>query len=466
MLIRDAEILGEPRDLRCRKGTIVEISSTIRPERGETEIDARGGALLPGLHDHHIHLLALAAGFDSIACGPPEVESHEELSRALGSARPIAGWLRGTGYFESVAGPLDRDRLDALHARHPLRIQHRSGSMWFLNSAAIQRLELDSGPRLPGIERDRKGRATGRLFRMDAWLRNRLPSRAVPDLSSVGTRLARLGVTRLTDATPTNGRNELALFRKAQAEGELPQRLRLMGDLSLSIRDTSDSLEVAEHKILLDESDLPDLGELTERISTAHEAERAVALHAVTRTEIHFALAALEAAGVRPGDRIEHASVSTVEARDTIRRLGIRVVTQPNFIVERGDAYRMDVPVRDLPHLYLLRSWLDAGVPLAAGTDAPFGRADPWLAMRAATTRRTRSGEPLGIGERVEAETAIALFSDAAAARTANTTPLRPGRVADLCLLDAPWKDVREDLAGDHVAMTLCRGGIIWNRDP
>ena len=48
-----------------------------------------------------------------------------------------SGWLRGVAYHESVAGPLDRDRLDAWVADRPLRVQHRSGALWMLNSAGI-----------------------------------------------------------------------------------------------------------------------------------------------------------------------------------------------------------------------------------------------------------------------------------------------------------------------------------------
>ena len=477
MLIRNAEIAGRRTELRCRRGSIVEIAPRLDPRAGEDEFDARGGALLSGLHDHHLHLLALAASLDSIACGPPAIASRGDLARALERARPRDGWLRGTGYFESVAGPLDRHRLDALHAEHAVRIQHRSGSMWFLNSRAIARLGLDSNPASPGIERDRAGRATGRLFRLDGWLRERLPSQPAPDLSRVGELLARHGVTRVTDATPSNGSTELALFRAAQADGALPQRLRLMGGLSLSTSDASTSvastsdaspdLEIAEYKILLDEPSLPDLEELSTEISAAHEAGRPVAIHTVTRTEIHFALAALEAAGTLTGDRLEHASVTPPEALDDVRRLRIGIVTQPNFIAERGDAYRKDVTDRDRPFLYRVASWLDAGVPLAAGTDAPFGRADPWLAIRAAITRQTPSSGALGIEERVEAETAIGLFSDGFVMTPANRAPglrLRIGQPADLCLLDAPWKDAREDLSSERVAATLCGGKLIWSR--
>jgi len=466
LLIRNAEVGERCLDLRCAGGVITELADHIAPLRGEPEIDARGGALLPGLHDHHLHLFSLAAAFASIPCGPPQIESRQALAEALQSASPVEGWLRGTGYFESVAGPLDRIRLDALCDDHPVRIQHRSGAMWFLNTRAIEALGVEVGDAPPGVERDAAGRSTGRLFRADAWLRRRLPSSSAPDLSLVGSFLARCGMTRITDATPANGSAEAALFRAAQQSGALPQRLRLMGDLSLSSLDASDTLEIAEYKILLDESTLPGFDELVSSIRDAHDAGRCVAIHAVTRTEIHFALAAVEAAGARTGDRLEHASVAPIESLDLAARLGLSIVTQPGFVSERGDAYRIEVESRDLPHLYRVRSWLETRVPLAAGTDAPFGDPDPWRAMQAAVTRSTRSGKTLGEAERVSPETALALFLDEFVATPNGGVPstrLAAGQRADLCLLDAPWREVRRELSSERVVATVCAGKIIWS---
>jgi predicted amidohydrolase YtcJ len=469
LLIHNAEIAGRCHDLRCRDGVIVELADHLSSQPHERRIDARGGALIPGLHDHHIHLFSLAAQLESIPCGPPHVESRDGLIETLSRADAIRGWLRGTGYFESVAGPLDRSRLDAICTAHPLRIQHRSGSMWFLNSLAIDALDLDGADAPTGFERDATGRSTGRLFRSDDWLRRKLASSLVPDLSVVGSLLARCGVTRITDATPGNGRDEAALFRSAQRSGELPQRLRLMGGLSLSLADASDMLEIGEYKILLDEPDLPDFDELVSGVRDAHLAQRCVAIHTVTRTEIHFALAAIEAAGAREGDRLEHASVAPAESLERARTLGISIVTQPNFVAERGDAYRTEVENRDLPVLYRVRSWLEAGIPLAAGTDAPFGEPDPWLAMRAAVDRRTRSGRTLGENETVSPETALGLFMDEFASAPATAMPaaqLAVGQPADLCLLNAPWREVRHDLSSEHVVTTICAGKIIWAAKP
>ncbi len=463
MLIRDAEIEGRRTDLRCRDGRIQEIAPRLPPgPSSEHEIDARGGALLPGLHDHHLHLLALAAALDSVVCGPPAVADRETLRARLQAARPSReGWLRGTGYHESVAGVLDRQALDALRDDVPVRIQHRSGSMWLLNSAAIRALDLDRLGRGPeGVERDAAGAPTGRLFRLDGWLRERLPSGSRPSLAAVGAELVRCGVTGVTDATPTTGPEERAWLESAQRSGDLPQHILLMGplDLTKASRSEGTRIGIGARKRLLDEPALPDLAELIDWIAAAHARSRPVAFHAVTRTELLFALAALEAAGPLSGDRIEHASVAPAETLSRIRALGLTVVTQPNFVAERGDAYRREVDPLDLPSLYRLRSWLEAGVPLGGGTDAPFGGFDPWRAMRAAVDRQTLAGAVLGPDERITPEAALALFTTGSQRPGGPVRRVAVGRPADLCLLDRPWAEARQDLSRERVRATFIEG--------
>jgi predicted amidohydrolase YtcJ len=154
-----------------------------------------------------------------------------------------------------------------------------------------------------------------------------------------------------------------------------------------------------------------------------------------------------------------------------VKRLGIAIVTQPNFVTERGDAYRSEVAARDLPHLYRVRSWLDAGVAIAGGTDAPFGRPDPWSAMQAAVRRETRSGEVLAAEERVSPETALSLFTKpfgpaAPGWPATGGAAIAIGRRADLCLLDAPWRALRDALSAERVVTTLCGGKMIWPETP
>lgn len=431
MLIRGAQVNGvAPLDVRLARGRIEAIGPGLARAPGEELVEARGGALLPGLVDHHAHLLSLAAALGSVRCGPPEVRDAAALGAALRRA-PGRGWIRGIGYHESVAGDLDRARLDAWAPGRPVRIQHRSGALWILSSGAIERLRLDAAGDVPGLERDCDGRPTGRLYRLDAWLRDRIGERDLPDLAPVGHLLAGFGVTAVTDATATNGPAELHALVSAVDHGALRQRLRIMGGHDLP-DPAHPRVARGPVKLVLDESALPAPASFEDDVRRAHAAGRPVAVHCVTRAELVFALEGIAAARPRPGDRIEHAAVAPPELVARTAALGLTVVTQPGFIRERGDDYAREVDPHDRPWLYRARAFLDAGVSLLGGSDAPFGSSNPWLAIRAATDRRSESGLVLGAGESLDLARALALFAPARA--------LAPGEPGDLCLLEKPWR--------------------------
>ena len=473
LLIEDAEIGGARTNLRVRDGRIQALGSNLAREPGEAHLAAGGGALLPGLNDHHIHLFALAAARSSLDCGPEACPDADALVRALDAAAARAQqeggaaiWVRGVGYHESVAGDLDRHRLDAWAPRNPVRIQHRSGALWMLNSAALAALGIADLDALPaGAERDERGQPTGRLHRLDGWLRSRIGTGDAPDLAPVGQALARLGVTGVCDASPGNGPEELALFSRATLSGALPQRLWLMGSPSLPAPDHP-RIRRGAVKIMLDEDDLPSENDLVARIREAHAQGRGVAFHCVTRAELVMAAHGLEQAGPGALDRIEHASLAPPDAVEWLARLGVTVVTQPNFLHERGDSYLKDVAAHDQPWLYRGRGFLDAGIPLGAGTDAPFGACDPWAAMRAAVQRATASGQSMGAEEALAPERALALFTSSLEAPGRARRPLAAGQEADLVLLDRPWQDARSRLEPAHIRATLAHGEFIWGRDP
>ena len=470
MLIRDAELdayrlggVARIADVRIADdGRVAEIGERLpRRDGDEPLLEAEGCALLPGLHDHHLHLYALAAALDSLPCGPPEVRDVDGLRRALHAqaATLSAGdWLRGVGYHESVAGDLDRAALAALLPGVPLRIQHRSGRLWLLNSTALAEIESSSGD--DPLERI-GGRATGRLYDADDWLRTRLPTRP-RSLARVSALLARYGVTGVTDTTHTTDLAGVVRFRDAQQRGELRQRLRLMGDASLDALADTPLLRRGEHKFHLHDHDLPDFDALCADIRRAHAAGRGAAFHCVSRTDLVFALAALREAGVRAGDRIEHASVLPPELLDEVARLRLAIVTQPHFLAERGDEYLRDVAAEDQPWLYRLRGVLDAGIPLAAGSDAPFGDASPWAAMQAAVARRSRAGHAFGADEALTPEQALTLFLAPLEAPGRAPRHLEAGAVADLCLLDRPWRQARAALAETGCRATLRGRELLW----
>ena len=435
LLIRDAELGAFRVDVRCRDGRVVEIGAGLVASGDEEVIEARGGALLPGLHDHHLHLFALAAARASVKCGPPEVGDRDALAAALAGA--AAGeWIRGVGYHESVAGMLDRQALDEVVSDRPVRIQHRSGKMWFVNSAAVKLLGLDAG-------------FDGRLFRQDGWLREHVATDV--DLAAVSRELASYGVTGVTDATPSNDDGTAG---KIAAAG-MRQRVCPMG---------GDDMSSGTLKIMLDEYALPDFDALQARIAEAHRHGRPTATHCVTRAELVFALSALIEAGTMRGDRIEHASVTDDATMALVAEAGVTVVTQPNFIAERGEQYLADVASTDHRYLYRCRGFVDAGVPLGGGTDAPFGGPDPWAAIRAAVSRKTSDGRLIGPNETLSPERALALFTTPADVPGGAPRRIAVGDAADLCLLDRSWNEARLSLRHERVAATVLDGEVIFKR--
>jgi len=453
-------------DVRITGGRVAECAPGLRTAPGEADIDAAGGALLPGLHDHHVHLRALAAARDSVPAGPPAVRTVAELLdtlRAADASLPAGTWLRCTGYHESVAGPLDRLVLDRMLAHRPVRVQHRTGALWMLNSVAVARLGLDACD-LDGVERDGTGVATGRLWRLDRWLAARVP-RQPPDLTAVSASAAAQGVTGFTDATPDLTDGDLATLAAAVADGTVTQRVYCMAPAGTSPPPgggagggAGGGVRLGPVKIMLDDDTLPPLDELAARMRRAHAAGRPVAVHCVTRVQLVLTLAALNAAGRLPGDRIEHGAVIPAETMPDLR--GLTVVTQPHFVAERGEQYATDVAPEDLPDLWRLGSLAAAGVAVAAGSDAPFGGADPWQVIRAATRRPAN----LGPAEAIAPAAALGLFLGEPAA-PATPRRIAPGSPADLVLLRCPPEEAARSLACDLVAATFVDGRLAYARD-
>jgi hypothetical protein len=332
--------------------------------------------------------------------------------------------------------------------------------MWFLNSEAVALL-LEGVPAPPGLERQ-DGRWTGRLFDEDHWLRDALGSRP-PGFAEASHLMARTGITGITDLSPANDPAIAAHFAAEQRDGALLQRCVLGGTLALANAAFDASLQLGPAKLHLHESALPGLDETIGFLASAHRQGRVTAIHCVTETELVFALAALDAAETMTGDRIEHASVAPDHLVAEIARLGLRVVSQPHFIAERGNQYLREVDKDALPFLYRLAGLRRAGIVLAAGSDAPFGDCDPWLSMRAAISRRTAGGVTIGGDEALTPEQALTLYL-ADPHDLARERRIEPGAIADLCLLDRPWAEARLRMEASDARTTIIGGSIVHDR--
>ena len=445
LLIRDAEVEGRLVDIAVEDGLITSVSDAVaRAPRSPVdgldesdEFDAGGGSVIPGLHDHHIHLLALAAARQSIAFSP----SIEKDLAAAHSDKPIHEWLRVTGYHESIVGEIDCAWLDERMPDRPVRVQHRTGAMWVLNSAAM---------RVSGIES-----IDGMLFGADDLIRERVP-RTTVDLSAVGRELAAYGITGVTDLTPTEDAEELGFLSASVLREDFPIGVMVTGGPGLE-PDAAPGLARGPVKIVVGDHDLPHLEDLAAAFRTARRLSRNVAVHCVTRIGLILALAAWEEVGPLPGDRIEHGAVIPLELIGTIGEFGLTVVTQPSFTYERGDQYLADVDSDDVQHLWRCGSLIDAGIAVGGSTDAPFGDPDPWRAIVAATERRTSSGSRIGRDERIDPGRALGMFMTSPHAPGGRRRRVAVGEPGELCILHLPLDEALRDPSSAAVRATYAR---------
>jgi predicted amidohydrolase YtcJ len=343
--------------------------------------------------------------------------------------------------------------------------------MWVVNSAAASALGLATaaaqdpaaggglaGGVPSGVELGADGLLTGRLFGVDGWLGPRVPREPL-DLARVGRTLLDLGVTGVTDATPTERGEDLTLLAGAVADGALPQEIVVTGGPGLDPAAGAE-LERGPVKLVVADHHLPDLDGLVGAIAGAHRAGRAVAVHCVTRVGLLLALAAWDETGARAGDRVEHGAVVHPAEAIRIAAHGLTVVTQSAFVAERGDDYLADVDPDDRPYLWRCAGLLRAGIPVGGSTDAPFGPPDPWQAIAAATTRRTPAGHVLGEDERLDPRRALDLFLGPPGAPGGPPRRIAVGTPADLCLLAAPLNEALQTPSAGLVLATVRAGHL------
>ena len=465
-LFRSVEVDGVLRDVGVVGGLVRFVGERGDMRAYDIVVDGGRGALLPGLHDHHLHVLALAAATTSVRVGPPDVLNADHLVLALADADrqlPVGSWIRAVGHHESVVPDLDRHWLDRVVPARPVRVQHRSGRQWVLNSVGMTICGLMTGESHGElrVELDAQGRPTGRVTGADAALRQLWANSKDIESSvrNVSWQLASYGVTGITDATPFATANDMAPLVAAARHGVLAQRLTVMGAPALhpSAHDVSPA-SLGPAKLVVADDELPSIDALVDGILAARSDGRAVAVHCVTRVGLVLTLAAFDEVGAQPGDRIEHGAIIDAGLARHVVEHQLIVVTQPNFVRERGDNYLSDVDAEDRPHLYPCGTLFDAGIGVAGSTDAPFGHPDPWRAMRAAVDRTTASGRPIGPGDRVSPDAALKLFLGSAADPAGRARRVEVGARADLCLLHVPLPEALNALSAEHVRSTWIAG--------
>ena len=461
-------------------------------------IDCGGQAVVPGFIDAHCHILAYAASLLAVDCSPDAVSCIDDILRAIrrqAERTPPGEWIRAVGYSDfdlrEKRHPT-RHELDRAAPDNPVRLNHRSGHACVLNSLALERVGIAADSEEPPggtIARDLDtGAPNGVLLDMDAWLDERIPRLCDAELRHGLSRASReflaQGVTTAQDATHSNNLDRWDTLRRMKADGVFVPSLSVMPAATrlhefagagtgtgagLKCGGGDDLSTLGHAKIMLtcaSGSLHPSADDLRELVAAAHAHGFPVAIHAVEAEEVIAAANALQAnkaSGLR--DRIEHASECPPAALDALLRARPVVVSQPLFLQDSGARYISEFGA-DAKWLYRFKTLSDAGITLAASSDAPVSAPSPLAGICAAITRQAESGEVVGEEERLTAMQALEMHSKSAAYAVCAEDmagTIAVGKRADIAILSAdPTGIAPERLPDVSVTMTILNGEVVW----
>lgn len=488
-------------------------SAEIRKVAGSARVlDARGGLLVPGFVDAHVHFLE--GGFRLASVQLRDARTPEEFVRriaAFAATVPPGTWITGGDWdHEQWGGALpERSWIDSVTPQHPVWVNRLDGHMALANSAALQAAGVTRATAdVPGgaIVRRRDGEPTG-IFKDNAQA---LVQRVVPPPSveqedraleaAMDYVLAR-GVTTVHNM---GSWEELAVFRRAHAEGRLRVRIyaavplaswerlrdtvavRGRGDRWLRIGALKGFVDgsLGSHTAAMFESysDAPgDRGLFVNRpedlyawTAAADRAGLQVMVHAIGDRAIATQLEIFERVARENGPRdrrfrIEHAQ--HIRPADLPRFAQLQVIAsmQPYHAIDDGRWAEKVIGPERAKTTYAFRALLDSGTVLAFGSDWFVAPPDPLLGIYAAVTRRTLDGQnPRGWipEQKITVEEALRCYTAGGAYAGFEEQvkgTVAPGKLADLALIDRDITRIDpEEIRNAKVVLTIVGGRIAY----
>lgn len=482
-------------------------------------LDLSGLTVVPGLIDAHAHLMGRAeALLQADLVGTASKQAVVDRLEAFAQRLPDRVWLTGRGWdqndWPTSAYPTRFD-LDRAFPDRPVWLRRIDGHAAWANTAALRAAGMDrirsaADPEGGKIVREADGEPTG-IF-IDTAMG--LVDAHVPDPSRAqraeGLRLAlqetaRFGLTGVHDAGIDD--EDVELYREAIDAGDFPLRLYGMADGvgplldrlcdEGPIRSYGDRLTVRAVKLYADGAlgsrgaallepyaDQPSGSgllrmtpeEILSQVRRAMVCGFQINTHAIGDRGIRVVLDAYEAAmhalGRTAGrHRIEHAQVVHPDDIRRFREIGVIASMQPTHAT--SDMYWAEERLGEerLEGAYAWRSFLDAGVRLAFGSDFPVEEVNPLLGFYSAVTRQDLDGRPDGGWlphqrvTRLEALRAFTIDAAYAAFQEDRVGSLKGGKLADFVVLSSDIMTIpAQEIPKTQILTTYLGGRAVYER--
>jgi predicted amidohydrolase YtcJ len=486
-------------------GTNAEISAyaTARTKR----IDLGKFPAFPGFIDAHMHVAASGLEhLQSVDTDLPSIAAIKDAIRKRAAQTPAGNWVLGFKYDDTKMAegrPINRQDLDEAAPNNPVYIQHRGGHTAFVNSAALNKADInDQTPNPAGgaYEHGGDGKLTGRVMdNGNAAFRSKIPSTATRSDRRDGVKLitqmlVRAGVTSAHDAL--GNPDDLLAYQDAYEAGDLHARIYcLIGAphidkmIRAGIRTGlgNEWVRVGAMKLMLDGS----ISERTARLSQpyvgrpndygilimgeeemytwarkAHLAGWQVASHANGDGTIDQALRVYERLQREtprndPRFRLEHCTVINDDLVRRIKAIGAIPTPFSSYAYYHGEKLSVYGEER-VNHMFALRSFLDAGIRATQASDYTASPFDPMMALQSEVTRTDKNGNVWGPKQRITIQEALQVgtVNGAYASFEENLKgSITPGKLADLVVLGRdPLREDPFKLIGIPVQRTMVGG--------
>ena len=486
-------------------GTNSEISAyaTSRTRR----IDLGKFPVFPGFIDAHMHVAQ--SGLEHLQSVDTDLASIAAIKDAIhkrAGETPAGNWVLGFKYDDTKMAegrPINRQDLDEAAPNNPVYIQHRGGHTAFVNSAALNKADInDQTPNPAGgaYEHGADGKLTGRIMdNGNAAFRSKIPSTATRSDRRDGVKLitqmlVRAGITSAHDAL--GNPDDLLAYQDAYEAGDLHARIYcLIGAphidkmIRAGIRTGlgNEWVRVGAMKLMLDGS----ISERTARLSQpyvgrpndygilimgedemytwarkAHLAGWQVASHANGDGTIDQALRVYERLQREtprhdPRFRLEHCTVINDDLVRRIKAIGAIPTPFSSYAYYHGEKLSVYGEER-VNRMFALRSFLDAGVRATQASDYTASPFDPMMALQSEVTRTDKNGNVWGAKQRITIQEALQVgtMNGAYASFEENQKgSVTPGKLADLVVLGRdPLREDPSKLIGIPVQRTMVGG--------
>jgi len=481
--------------------------------------DAKQMTIVPGFIDCHNHAPGNTLLYDVIVGNPyvvefVTIESIVEKLRAKARETPPGMWVEGYFFDDTKVKDnrmLNIHDLDQVSKDHPVVVHHRGGHTSFYNSKALEMADINKNtPNPPGgtFDRDADGnlngrvtdRATGRINRAGkrpTYTPEQMLERNRNGLAYISKQFVKYGLTSVHHEG-----GDLFALQQVRARGELLHRVSyeasgkvleamISGGISSGFGDEWIRLgATSEHTVDGSFSERtmalsipypgvnpPYKGNVTETqddlnawVERVHRAGIQVNCHANGDVAIDMMLRAFERAqkaypraDARP--KITHCTLINDDLIARMKALGAVPAPFTSYAYYNTDKFHFygeDLMKRSMA----FRTFLDAGIVAAAGSDFSPGPFAPLMGIQGMVTRTGWNGETWGANQRVSVDEAIRINTINGAYNSheeAIKGSITAGKLADFVVLaDDPHIVPQDKIKDIEIVRTVTGGATVY----